>query len=114
MEQIIRDGSVTRGWIGVGGQDITGELADSLQLTARRGALITQVVRDGPADQAGVKPGDVLVAVNGSPVGSWGAVLSQISVLKPGDQAGLKLLREQAGTELAVTIGRRPKLPRNE
>ena len=72
MEQIIRDGSVTRGWIGVGGRDITRELAETLQIKASRGALITQVVRGGPADQAGVKPGDVLRRSKRQPGGRLG------------------------------------------
>jgi serine protease DegQ len=114
MEQIVRDGSVTRGWIGVGGRDITRELAETLQIKASRGALITQVVRGGPADQAGVKPGDVLVGVNGSQVSDWGAVLSLVAALRPGDQAKLKLMRENADTELAVTIGRRPRVTKRE
>ena len=114
MEQIIRDGSVTRGWIGVGGRDITRELAETLQITASRGALITQVVRGGPADQAGVKPGDVLVGVNGSAVSDWGTVLNLVAVLKPGEQAKLKLQRENADTELTVTIGRRPRVTKKE
>ncbi|HZM47943.1 MAG TPA: trypsin-like peptidase domain-containing protein [Burkholderiales bacterium] len=114
MEQIIRDGAVTRGWIGVGGRDITRELAETLQIKANRGALITQVVRDGPADQAGVKPGDVLVGVNGAAVGDWGAVLNLVAVLKPGEQAKLRLQRENADTDLTVTIGRRPRVTKRE
>ena len=114
MEQIIRDGSVTRGWIGVGGRDITREMADTLQIKASRGALITQVVRGGPADQAGVKPGDLLLAVNGSPVVDWGAVLNLVAVLKPGEQAKLKLQRENEDEEITVTIGRRPRVAKKE
>jgi serine protease DegQ len=114
MEQIVRDGSVTRGWIGVGGRDITRELAETLQIKALRGALITQVVGGGPADQAGVKPGDVLVGVNGSPVGDWGTVLNLVAVLKPGDPAKLKVQRDDADAELTVTIGRRPKVAKRE
>jgi serine protease DegQ len=114
MEQIVRDGSVTRGWIGVGGRDITRELAETLQIKASRGALITQVVRGGPADQAGVKPGDVLVGVNGSAVGDWGTVMSLVAALKPGEQAKLKLTRENADTDLTVTIGRRPRVTKKE
>ena len=113
-QQIVRDGSVTRGWIGVGGRDITRELAETLQITPVRGALITQVVRGGPADQAGVKPGDVLVGVNDSPVGDWGTVLNLVAVLKPGDPAKLKLQRDNADAELTVTIGRRPKIAKRE
>ncbi len=114
MEQIVRDGSVTRGWIGVGGRDITRELAETLQIKASRGALITQVVRGGPADQAGVRPGDVLIGVNSAQVGDWGTVLSLVAALKPGDQAKLKLQRENADTDLTVTIGRRPRMTKRE
>jgi serine protease DegQ len=114
MEQIIREGSVTRGWIGVGVQDVTKELAESFQLATAKGVLITEVVRGGPADKGGVKLGDILVAVNDSPVGDAGTMLNLIAGLKPGEHARLKLLREEAGTELQITVGRRPKLSRRE
>ena len=68
MEQIIETGTVTRGWVGVGVQDLTTELAESLKLPKVRGALITEVVSGEPADKAGVKPGDVLIGVEGKPV----------------------------------------------
>ena len=110
MEQIVRDGSVTRGWIGVGGREQPAHASGSQGSALPRGALITQVVRGGPADNAGVKPGDLLVAVNGTPVEDWNTVLNLISVLKPGELARLKVMREQANAELAVTIGRRPKV----
>ena len=114
MEQIIRDGYVTRGWIGVGVQDVTKELADSFKLATAKGVLITQVVRGGPADKAGVKLGDILVAVNDSQLSDSSTMLNLIAGLKPGEQARLKLMREQAATELQVTVGRRPKLSRKE
>ena len=110
MEQIIQKGSVTRGWVGVGVQDITKELAESFKLPGTKGVLITQVQRGGPAEQAGVKLGDVLVAVNNTPVADSVAMLNLIAALEPGVQARLKLLRKQATTELTVTVGRRPKL----
>ena len=114
MEQIIKEGSVTRGWIGVGVQDVTKELAESFKLAATKGVLITQLVRGGPADKAGVKLGDILVAVNDQPVGDSASMLNVIAGLKPGDNAKVKLLREQSDTEVAITVGRRPKLPRKE
>jgi len=114
MEQIIRDGTVTRGWIGVGVQDLTREIAESFNLAAARGILITQVVRGGPADKAGVRPGDVLVAVNDKPIGDSTAMLNLIAGLKPGDNARLKVVRDQADAEVAVTVGRRPKLAKKE
>ena len=108
MEQIVQKGSVTRGWIGVGVQDITPELAQSFNLPASRGVLITQVERGSPADKAGIKPGDVLLSVNGRPVADTTTMLNLVAALPPGQGATLKLTRNQAETELAVTIGRRP------
>jgi serine protease DegQ len=108
MEQIVQKGSVTRGWIGVGVQDITPELAQSFNLPASRGVLITQVERGSPADKAGIKPGDVLLSVNGRPVADTTTMLNLVAALPPGQGATLKLTRNQAETELTVTIGRRP------
>ena len=110
MEQIIQKGSVTRGWVGVGVQDITKELAESFKLPGTGGVLISQVERGGPADHAGVKPGDVLIAVNDTPVADSAAMLNLIAALAPGVHARLELLREQTATEVTVTVGRRPKL----
>ena len=109
MEQIIQKGSVTRGWVGVGVQDITRELAESLKLSVTGGVLITHVERGGPADKAGVKLGDVLLAVNGKPVADTTGMLNMIAVLQPGEQARLKVARNQAEEELTVTVGRRPR-----
>jgi len=109
MEQIIQKGSVTRGWIGVGVQDVTREIAESFKLAVTGGVLITQVERGGPADKGGVKLGDVLLAVNGRPVADATAMLNSISSLQPGEDAKLKVSRNQAENELTVTIGRRPK-----
>jgi S1-C subfamily serine protease len=109
MEQIVQKGSVTRGWIGVGVQDITPELAQSFKLSAGRGVLITQVERGSPADKGGIKPGDILLAVNDRPIADTTTMLNLIAALQPGQQAIIKLTRNQADTDLAVTIGRRPR-----
>jgi serine protease DegQ len=109
MEQIVQKGSVTRGWIGVGLQDITPELAQSFKLSAARGVLITQVERGSPADKAGMRPGDILVAVNDRPVADSTTMLNVIAALQPGQQAAIRLTRDQAETDVTVTIGRRPR-----
>jgi serine protease DegQ len=114
MEQIIQKGVVTRGWIGVGVQDITKELADSLKLPAVSGVLISQVERGGPADKAGVKLGDILLAVNDRKVTGTTGMLNQIAALQPGQQARLKLGREQSEAEITVTIGQRPRPKRQQ
>ena len=111
MEQIIQRGQVTRGWIGVGVQDITREIAESFKLPAAAGVLITQVERGGPADKAGVKLGDVLLTVNSKPVADTTAMLNAIASLQPGQHARLKLTRNQSAADVTVTIGRRPRPP---
>jgi Do/DeqQ family serine protease len=109
MEQIIKTGSVTRGWIGVEAQGITPPLAESFGLESALGAIIAGVLRGGPADKAGVKPGDVLVEVNSKPVADPQGMLNLIAALEPGSTAKLKLKRRDKDIELNVTVGRRPK-----
>lgn len=109
MEQIVRQGSVTRGWIGVEAQDITPELAESFHLNEAEGALIAGVLRGGPADKAGVKPGDILLDINGKKVQDTSGMLTLISALKPGSSAMVKVMRNGSDKTLIATIGRRPK-----
>ena len=109
MEQIIRQGSVTRGWIGVEAQDITPELAESFKLPEVRGALIAGVMRGGPADRAGVRPGDILMEIDGKPVLDSAIMLNLVAALKPGHKAILKITRNQASLSLTAAIGTRPK-----
>ena len=109
MEQIVRQGSVTRGWIGVEAQDITPELAESFRLKEVRGALIAGILRGGPADQAGVRPGDILLEINGRKVLDSSSMLTLISALKPNSEATLKVVRDGVKKTLTVAIGRRPR-----
>jgi serine protease DegQ len=109
MDQIIATGSVTRGWIGVEVQDITRELADSFKLPDTKGVLIAGVVRAGPADKAGVKPGDILVEVDSKPVSDSSAMLNLVASAEPGKTATLKLLRNGAPVNVKLLVGKRPK-----
>jgi serine protease DegQ len=109
MEQIILTGSVTRGWIGVAVQEITPELAESFKLGNVQGVLISEVVRGGPADQAKVKAGDILVSVDNKPLIDSNAMLETIAALQPGKTVVLKLMRNQHEVTAQVKIGRRPK-----
>jgi serine protease DegQ len=111
MEQIIRQGSVTRGWIGIEAQDITPELAESFKLKEVRGALIAGVMRGGPADKAGIKPGDVLLEINGNRVMDGSSMLNLVAALKPEHPATLKIARNQTELNLPVVVGKRPKPP---
>jgi S1-C subfamily serine protease len=111
MDQIIKSGSVTRGWIGVELQEITPAIAESFKLADTRGAIIAGVLRGGPADKAGVKPGDVLVAIEGKLIVDPQSVLNAVTSIAPGRAATMKIKRKGQDLELAVTVGRRPKPP---
>ena len=109
MEQIIKAGAVTRGWIGVELQPLTPALAESFKLGSTEGAIINGVLSGGPADKAGAKPGDVLVSIDGKPIVDPKSVLNVVSGISPGSPAKLKLKRKGEDMELVVIIGRRPK-----
>jgi serine protease DegQ len=114
MDSIITNGQVVRGWIGVEPQDITPELAESFGLTKKTGAIIAGVLKGGPADKAGMKPGDILVAVEGKPVNDTTEMLNLIAQLVPGNKAKMTVLRKNSESILNVTVGKRPKLKRDE
>jgi len=109
LDQIVKSGAVTRGWIGVEVQEITPPMAESFKLSSTRGALIAGVLRGGPADKAGVKPGDVLVEVQGKPVADPAGMLNLIAALAPGQSAKVRLKRQGQDVDATVTVGRRPK-----
>ena len=112
MEQIIAEGAVTRGYIGISPQDITPELAESLKLKLARGALVAQVVRGGPADKAGVKAGDVIIAIEGKGIQDSVAAMAAIAGLRPGQDAKFQLTRSEKAIDLAINVAKRPLAPR--
>jgi Do/DeqQ family serine protease len=109
LDQIVKNGTVTRGWIGVEVQEITPPIAESFKLGGTRGALIAGVLRGGPADKAGVKPGDVLVEVEGRPVADPTSMLNLIAALPPGKPATVKVTRSGQEIDATINVGRRPK-----
>jgi len=110
MEQIIKSGSVTRGWIGVESQEISPELAESFGLPDTDGALVAGVVRGSPADSAGIRPGDVLLAVAGKPVRDPQVLIDLIAALRPDERVGFRLRRDRSIVEIEVKIGKRPAM----
>lgn len=108
MEQIIKTGSVTRGWVGIEVQDLTPELADSFGLKNAEGALIAGVLKGGPAEVGGVRPGDILLSVNSKTVVDSSSLLNLIADLNPGASAQLKVARKQKQLELKIQVERRP------
>jgi serine protease DegQ len=112
MEQIIKDGSVTRGFIGITPQDVTTELAESLKIGVARGALVAGVNRGSPADKGGLKVGDVIISIDGKSIQDSVAAMDVIAGLKPGGESKFSVIRNQKETLVTVVVGKRPKPPR--
>ncbi|WP_341911962.1 trypsin-like peptidase domain-containing protein [Polaromonas sp. YR568] len=118
LESIVKDGQVTRGWIGVEPQDLSPEVAETFGIKPEAlgagGVIITGVLQNGPAAQAGIVPGDVITTVAGKPVRTVTELLSAVAALKPGVAAPLGVLRKDKKTEIAVVPGtrQRPKIQR--
>jgi Do/DeqQ family serine protease len=108
MEQIVRSGSVTRGWIGIEVQEITPELAESFRLKNTEGTLIAGIMRGSPADLAGVKPGDVLLTVAGKPIKDAQAMLELIAGLSPGERTQIAIRRSAQDYTVDLVVGKRP------
>ncbi|MBU3576740.1 Do family serine endopeptidase [Polynucleobacter sp. UK-Kesae-W10] len=110
MESILQGGSVTRGWIGVEPQNLSKELLESLDLPkGTRGVLLSGILEGGPADRAGMKPGDVLIEINQNPINDVRSLLNQVAQLDPGKDVPVKILRKGKVIELQARIGKRPK-----
>jgi serine protease DegQ len=109
MDQLKKSGSVVRGFIGVEPQDVTPELAEAFKLPRKDGAIIAGVQRGGPADAAGVKVGDILIAVGDRPITNTASMLAAIAQLAPGSTHNLEFIRDGKPVTLKVEIGRRPK-----
>jgi S1-C subfamily serine protease len=104
---------VTRGWIGAAVQELTPELAESFKLGDIKGVLITETIRNSPADQAGVRRGDILIAIDEQPIESWSAMLETVANLPPSKIVIVKLMRDGSAISLKLKIGKRPK-PRTQ
>ncbi len=111
MEGIVKDGVVTRGWIGVEPQELTPELAETfkIKMAEMNGVIITGVLQNGPAAQAGIKPGDVITAVAGKRINSVSELLSNVAALKPGTPAKMTVQRADKALDLDVSPGVRPR-----
>jgi serine protease DegQ len=115
MDGLVKDGQITRGWIGVEPQELTQELAETFNLKmgqdALRGIIITGVLQGGPAARAGIQPGDVITQVAGKPVATVPELLANVAALKPGTSAKFSVRRSDKSMELDVTPAPRPKRP---
>jgi serine protease DegQ len=109
MEGLIRDGQVTRGWIGVEPRDLTPEIAETFNLPISQGVLITGVLQNGPASAGGMRPGDVVVKVGDTPVTNTVQLLAAVAELKPKEPATIKIQRGNKALDLKVIVTQRPR-----
>lgn len=108
MTQIIQHGRAIRGWLGVAIQEIDTKLAESFGLKSQNGAIISQIVKNGPADKADLQPGDVITAINGEVVMNVQDTLYRISRIKPGEKIELTLVRKGKTINKKAVVAERP------
>ncbi|KAF1029231.1 MAG: Periplasmic pH-dependent serine endoprotease DegQ [Burkholderia plantarii] len=112
LESIITTGAVTRGWIGVEPQDVTPEIAESFGLEQKSGAIVAGVLQGGPADKAGIKPGDILTTVNNEPITDTTKLLNVVAQIKPDTPTQVTVARKGKTFNVTVVIGKRPPPPK--
>ena len=105
MDSIIKNGKVIRGWLGVGIQDLTPDLAKSLGLKETTGALVSGVMKNGPAEKAGIKRGDIIIELDGKTVGDSRLLRNMVADNAPGKTVTVTLLRKDKKESLKVTLG---------
>jgi Do/DeqQ family serine protease len=109
MDALIKDGQVTRGFLGVEQRDLTPEMAETLNLPIKQGVMITGVLLSGPASASGLKPGDVVTAIDEKPVVNAAQLLNAVAALRPSAVTKLAVQRGDKALDLNVTVGQRPK-----
>jgi len=108
LPELVNGGRVSRGWLGVTLQTLTPELARSFQLESAHGALISEVLSDTPAAKAGLRPGDIVLSIEGKEVQDHRELSDAVAALAPGTEAELTLLRDGAEKAVSVVLGERP------
>ena len=109
MQSLIKNGKVSRGFIGVELQDVNAAIAESLNLPSAEGSIVASLQPGGPADKAGMKVGDVIVAVNEAPSRNTAELLNLIAALSPGDKVNIEVVRNSRRTKLGLMVAERPQ-----
>ncbi len=104
-QELIKNGKVIRGWLGVSLQNITPELAKSFGLSSNKGALVADVIKGSPADHAGMKQGDVVIAYQGNPVDDPSSLRNSVSLAPVGSEVKLTVVRNGAKQDVTVKVG---------
>ena len=107
VEQLIANGSVTRGWLGIQLQEVTTELAAALALGERTGVLVAEVIDGSPAQAAGLQDGDVILEIAGEEVNSTNELSRLVAAYPPGEKVRVRVSRDERERNLTVTLGQR-------
>ncbi|WP_437884653.1 Do family serine endopeptidase AlgW [Pseudomonas sp. LRF_L74] len=108
MKAIIEHGQVIRGWLGIEVQALTPELAESFDLKGRAGILVAGIYRDGPAQKAGLQPGDLILTIGSEPAVDGRRSMNQVAQTRPGEKIPIEVLRNGKTIQLSAEIGVRP------
>ena len=114
LQDIVQNGRVVRGWIGVESTALTPELAENLGAASAQGAIITGVLNGGPAARAGMRPGDVVTRINGRPIRTVAELRASITALRPGTAATFTALRQGQNVEMQLVPGQRPSMAQRQ
>ena len=114
LQDIVQNGRVVRGWIGVESTALTPELAENLGAASAQGVIITGVLNGGPAARAGMRPGDVVTRINGRPIRTVAELRSGITALRPGTAATFTALRQGQNVEMQLVPGQRPSVAQRQ
>jgi serine protease DegS len=109
MQQIVESGYVSRGWLGIAGQDVTPELAEAYALFEKQGVMISGLLENGPADKAGLQPGDIITRIDDQPLTSSFEILNIIASKRPGTRVSIKAKRGRQDMDLVATVEQRPQ-----